>query len=405
MKNRILKKKIIVGLSGGVDSSVAAAILKNQGWEVLGVYLRLWRDGNIEGRRRGRNDTEEMQNGAEGDARDLCKKLDIPLKIVDVREKFKKKVVKYFLDEYRSGRTPNPCVFCNENLKFKALFEETKKIEADYVATGHYARLRREIPNYKSQITNLAYRQAGKYKIQNTKYKAKLFKASDKSKDQSYFLYRLKQEQLSKLIFPLGEYKKTEVRRMAREMGLKTAEKRDSQNVCFLLDDNMPKFLRENIGLKNGKIVDQGGEVVGKHEGLPLYTIGQRKGIRIGGTGPYYVTGKDFQKNILQVTNEPEDARLNLKSLIVENISWTREKIKTPFRALVATRYQQKEVYATIKEHQMETKYEVEFDKSQKFIAQGQSAVFYSEEGEVLGGGIIGKSGDIIKNINYVHKR
>jgi tRNA-specific 2-thiouridylase len=308
--------------------------------------------------------------------------------VIDARERFKKEVVEYFLDEYRSGRTPNPCVFCNEKLKFKILFEEARRIRADWVATGHYARLRREISNDKYQITNPLSGRADKFQASNSKPKTKLFKAADETKDQSYFLYRLKQEQLRKLIFPLGEYKKSEVKKMARELGFASAERRETQNVCFLLDEDVSSFLKENLALEKGDIVDQNGLILGTHEGLPLYTIGQRKGVRIGGTGPYYVSGKDFSRNVLFVTNSPGDIKLERKEIILREVSFLSRKTKLSFRALVATRYQQKEIYATIFKRGVE--YSIRFEKSQRFVAPGQSAVFYSKKGEVLGGGIIG---------------
>ena len=359
------KKKILVGLSGGVDSSVGAAILKTRGYEVEGFFLRLWRNESArlcQGLGEARED-EEI-------AKEIAKKIGIEFRVIDARDKFKKEVVKYFLDEYCAGRTPNPCVFCNENLKFKILFNEADKIKADWVATGHYARIKKEKSGYK------------------------LFKARDKTKDQSYFLYRLKQKQLARLIFPLGEYKKTQVKNMARKFGFATAEKKESQNACFLSNSDTSKFLKNNLKLRKGRIIDQNGKIIGEHEGLPLYTIGQRKGIKIGGTGPYYVSGKDLQKNILLATNEPRDVKLDIKEIELANISWTGGKIKAPLRALVATRYQQKEVYATIEKHKTRegTSHAIVFERPQKFIAPGQSAVFYSENGEVIGGGIIKNS-------------
>lgn len=360
-------KKVIVGLSGGVDSAVCAALLKEQGYAVTGVFLRLWEREDAEKDIRGKNDTEE-------DVRRICEKLDIPLEIVDARKKFKEKVVKYFLREYQSVRTPNPCVFCNENLKFSFLFSELEKMGADFVATGHYAHLRREITNSK------------------LKTKFLLMEARDRSKDQSYFLYRLKQKQLSRLIFPLGDYEKNQVKKMACKMKLGLEKKKESQDVCFLVNKNVSDFLKNNLTLLGGDILDQNGKNVGRHAGLPLYTIGQRKGINIGGTGPYYVFGKDEKRNILRVTNDPADPALFFSEIMLEKVNWTGENPELPFSALVRVRYQQKKVYGTIKKQKTTSgeKYLVEFESPQKFVAPGQSVVFYSEEGEVLGGGIIG---------------
>jgi tRNA-specific 2-thiouridylase len=346
-------KKVVVGLSGGVDSSVTAAILKGQGYDVRAVFLLLW------------NEDEKKNSNSLADAKKVAQLLEIDLEIIDVRDKFLKEVVGYFLEEYKRGRTPNPCIFCNENLKFKVLFRELEKVSGDFVATGHYARIIMEHEKYK------------------------LLQAKDNKKDQSYFLYRLNQERLSKLLFPIGEYEKLEIRKMAEKFGLPVFDKDESQNICFLSDDNVNRFIREKISMKEGDIIDQNGRKIGKHCGLSLYTLGQRKGINIGGTGPYYVYAKDYEKNVLSVTNNPLDNNLHTNRILLEKVSWVSDEKITPMRVLVKTRYQQKAAYAII--NRDKGGYFIVFEKPEKLVAPGQSVVFYSGEQEVLGGGIVKK--------------
>lgn len=352
-KKSFQKKKVaVVGMSGGVDSSATAAILKSQDYDVRGVFLLFWSEND-------KKNKESLK-----DAKKVARILRIPLSVINARKKFRKEVVNYFLEEYKKGKTPNPCVFCNENLKFKILFDEMEKMKSDFVATGHYARVIKDDKGYR------------------------LFQAEDKTKDQSYFLYRLNQKRLSKLIFPLGGYKKSEVRQMAKKFKLPVFEKSESQNVCFLLDDDTGRFLKDNLKrLKEGNIEDSRGMVLGKHQGLPLYTVGQRKGINVGGTGPYYVFAKDKRKNVLRVTNDPMDANLYSQKTKLEKVVWVAEKPSFPARVLVKARYQQESVYAIISRYKKN--YSIFFEKPQKAIAPGQSAVFYSAKGEVLGGGII----------------
>lgn len=362
-------KKVLVGMSGGVDSSTVAALLKERGYEVRGVFMIM----------------HDAQEKIEKDIRDIEKVsqiLGIECEILDLRERFKKEVVKYFLDEYAAGRTPNPCVFCNENFKFKILLEEADKNKADYVATGHYARRSREIPNSKFQIPN-------KSKIKNSKSKTiyKLKTAKDKNKDQSYFLYRLGQKELARIIFPLGEYEKNEVRKLAEEFGLPVSEKKESQDVCFLAGLTTEIFLKNNLKLKKGKILDTSGNVLGEHQGLPLYTLGQRRGINIGGTGPYYVVSKDFQKNSLIVTNDKEEASLFLRGINLKDVKWTSGKPNLPVRVLAETRYHESPSYVTIE--QADSGIAAVFERPHQKVASGQSVVFYTENGEVIGGGTV----------------
>lgn len=365
-------KKIVIGMSGGVDSSVGVALLKKEGYEIHGVFLRLWKSGA------GCKQKQET-NADEKAVRAVAKKLQIKFRAVDARTRFKKEVVGYFLEEYATGRTPNPCVFCNENFKFKILFEEAKKIGVELVATGHYARSKKKEVRSKN----------GKIKCQY-----RLFEAKDKNKDQSYFLYRLKQKQLAKIIFPLGEYEKTAVRKLAKQFDLPVSEKKESQDICFLCEESVSEFLKKNLKLKKGEIVDGEGKIIGQHNGLALYTLGQRKGINIGGTGPYFVVSKNSKKNRLIVSNKKEENNLFSEKAVLEKISWIFEQPQLPFKALVRTRYRNLPVYATITEKKEEGRKKkgecrIVFEKPQRAVTPGQSTVFYTKSGEVLGGGII----------------
>ncbi|MFA6159868.1 MAG: tRNA 2-thiouridine(34) synthase MnmA [Parcubacteria group bacterium] len=344
-------KKVLLGMSGGVDSCVSAALLKKQGFDVRGVYLKMWKV-----------DGEKSNKKAIRDAQKIAKILDIPLEIIDVRKKFKKEVVGYFLKEYLAGRTPNPCIFCNENLKFKTLFEIADKLGIDYIATGHYARI----------IKQKGY---------------KLLEAKDKNKDQSYFLYRLKQEQLARIVFPLGEIEKAETRKLAKKFGLPVFDKAESQDICFLANMAVEEFLTKNIRLKKGEIKNTKGKIVGEHAGLPLYTLGQRKGINIGGNGPYYVAKRDSKKNCLVVTNKKEDLSLFSKFANINEVNWILAVPKLPAKVLARIRYRSPLIPAMIvMKHE---KYEVKFDIAQRAVTSGQSIVFYNKKLEVVGGGLI----------------
>ncbi len=355
---KVRDKKVIVAMSGGVDSSVVAAMLKKEGYDVVGVFMNFWKDIST---------SKDFENkccslkSIQG-ARNVAQILNIPFYVLNVQDEFKKKVVNYFLNELETGNTPNPCVVCNKEIKFKILLEKMLLLKADYVATGHYAQVR-EVKNEKLKVKNFG-----------------LFEAKDKNKDQSYFLYTLKQKQLAKVMFPLGEYTKPEARKIAKEFKLPVHDKKESQDICFIPEKGYENFLAKMLSLKKGLIKDLNGKVLGEHNGLPLYTIGQRKGIKIGGNGPYYVVKKDSKKNILVAGSEKE---LYSKKLRLKNISWIAGKPKFPFKTLLRTRYRSPLVYATI------NKNEVEFKNPQRAISPGQSAVFYSEKGEVTGGGII----------------
>lgn len=332
------KFKVITAMSGGVDSSTAAALLKKQGHDVVGLFLLMGNNQNSK------------------DAEKAAKKLNIPLKILDVKKEFKKKVIDYFIDEYKKGRTPNPCVECNRHIKFRFLLKKMLELKADYVATGHYARLRREFP-------------------------IKLLTAKDKNKDQTYFLWRLTQDQLERVLFPIGDYTKKEVRAMAKKWDLPVYQKKESQEICFIGDADLRKFLKSRIHVKKGPIITVEGKEVGEHEGLAYYTIGQRKGIKIGGIGPFYVVDKDFEKNTLIVAQGDFDDALFKKEMMVRGVNWI-SKVKFPLKCQIKIRYLTNSVSCVV------NKNKVVFNKKQRAVTPGQSAVFYKRN-EVLGGGII----------------
>ena len=326
-------------MSGGVDSSVAAALLKKKA-EVSGVFLKLF-------------SSKDFQE-SEKKARKIAGILKIPFFVLDLRKEFKKEIIDSFLLELKRGKTPNPCVLCNDRIKFGILFEKIKKIgmDFDFIASGHYVRKVR------------------------SKSVDKLVQAKDKTKDQSYFLWRLKQKQLEKLLFPIGNYTKKEVKRLGKDFGLPLFS-RESQEICFIQKD-LDYFLRKHLGIKKGDIINQG-KIISKHNGLWFYTIGQRKSIGLAG-GPYYVLDKEIKKNNLIVAKDQK--KLYKKELSLNKVNWISGKPELPLKAKVKIRYRQKAFLALIKDKK------IEFEKPQKAITAGQSAVFYKGK-QVLGGGII----------------
>ena len=385
------KKRVVLALSSGVDSSVSAALLKKQGYDVVGVFMHFWKDPE---------ENELVENKccsleAYEDARKVAQILNIPLYTINVAKEFKKEVVDYFLDEIKAGRTPNPCVACNPRIKFRFLFQKMLEMGADFVASGHYARIKRELPTSNKKFSKKSNLPVGG---QNPKSKIEsyhLFQAEDGNKDQTYFLYNLNQAQLAKIIFPVGEYQKTEIRKMAKEFGLPVFDKDDSQGICFTQEKYPTNFIKRNTPMKKGKIINTEGKVLSEHEGLSIYTIGQRKGINIGGNGPYYVVEKDLENNILIVTNKEDDPKLFRKEMQVRDINWIGgSEPKFPLKVNVKIRYRNPLVGAIITEKIQNNMmpdgvYRVEFVEAQKAVTPGQSAVFYTDNGEVLGGGII----------------
>jgi len=349
--------KVVVAMSGGVDSSVAAALLKQQGYEVIGMMLRLWSEP-------GKEDSNRCCTpDAMALARRVAAKLDIPFYVVDAKEVFRNTVVNYFLDGYARGETPNPCLICNRQIRWEFLLNHALALDADFMATGHYVRK------------------------QDAGNKHQLLRAVDKSKDQSYVLHVLNQEKLKQALFPVGDYAKTEIRKIAESFGLPTASRHDSQDLCFLAGDDYRNFLQRNAAemLKPGQIVRRDGEVVGNHNGLANYTIGQRKGLGISSLVPLYVLGKNAMANTVIVGTQDE---LGARELIAKDVNWVSgEAPKESFRAEVKIRYTAKEAEALVVPMD-DGQVAVQFDAPQRDITAGQAAVFY--QGDVLlGGGII----------------
>ena len=348
-------KRVIIGMSGGVDSSVAAALLKEEGYEVIGVTLRLWDKDN----------QYEISKEAI-DAKKVCDRLNIEHYTLDFREEFKDKVIKKFISEYFEGRTPNPCIECNKYLKFKYLLEKATQMDCDYIATGHYA-----ISEYDESIN--------RYLLRKSK--------ADK-KDQTYVLYNLTQEQLKKVIFPLGKFdNKEEIRDVAIKIGLDVASKKDSQDICFIPNGNYKEFLSEydNNNIKEGNIVDLNGNVLGKHTGIINYTIGQRKGLGLSMPNPTFVVNIDKENNTVIVGQEKD---LYTNELEANDLNWIMfDKLEGQMKVKAKTRYSAKLEDATIYMKD-EDIVKVIFDNPQRAITRGQAVVFYKDE-YIIGGGTI----------------
>lgn len=343
-----MKQKIVVAMSGGVDSSVVAALLQQHGYEVIGVTMQVWKN---------------TQDLAVRDAQLMAKKLQIVHHVLDLRKIFKKQIVDYFINEYLLGRTPNPCVACNRYIKFGELLNWAKLMGADYLATGHYAQLVWE----------------------NDRYLLK--KSQSSNKDQTYPLYYLTQEQLAHIKFPLATYEKTKVRQLAHQFDLAVAEKAESQDICFIADGDYIKFIEEetHIKMQNGNFVDKNGIVLGQHRGLYRYTIGQRKGLGVAIGKPLFVIKIDPAKNEIVLGEEKDLLIKNLWVSKINLISMDRIQQATP--ALVKIRYGAKEAAAVLIPEK-EDLLRVEFKVPQRAVTPGQSTVFYQDD-VVLGGGII----------------
>ncbi len=354
--------KVIAAMSGGVDSSVTAALMVEAGYDVIAITMRL-----------GMHDTIEIESdkpnccSLEGveDARRVATQLGIPFYAVNYEEPFRRSIVDYFADEYVSGRTPSPCVICNQDLKFGKLLALATQLEVNYVATGHYARIEREP-------------ETGRYTLR---------KGIDSRKDQSYFLFSLTQAQLSRALMPLGGYAKDEVREVARKYQLRTAEKPESQELCFIADDNYKRFLKDRIPekIQAGDIVDQKGHVLGEHQGIPFYTVGQRRGLGISAKMPLYVTELKVHENTV-VVGKNED--LLADTMQVEGVNLiTMDRLPEPIRADVKIRYKDPGASATIYPLS-DAAVEVKFDQPRRAVTPGQAAVFYHGD-TVIGGGWI----------------
>lgn len=343
--------RVLVGMSGGVDSSVAALLLKQQGYEVVGVTLNLW------GKER-----PEVVN----DARAVCEKLGIEYEILDFHDVFQEKVIDYFAKEYMRGRTPNPCNACNRYVKFEALLlKAVESLDCDYIATGHYAKVECD-------------EATGRYFLR---------KSEAAKKDQTYALYNLTQEQLKRTLMPLGDYTKEEVRKIAEENGLVNANRKDSQEICFVEDNDYIRFIKENYGYtqKKGNFVDANGNILGEHQGIIYYTIGQRKGLGIAFQKHMYVLKIDVEKNEV-VLGEKEE--LFSDSLICDDVNLMMiEKLENPISATVKIRYSAMAEPATLIPID-DGKIKVVFNEPQRAITPGQAAVFYDDDA-VIGGGTI----------------
>lgn len=347
-------KTVVVGLSGGVDSSVAAYLLKKQGYNVIGLHMK----------------SENLEEAARDEqrVRELAKELDIKLEVVDYSNQMQ--IVKdYFITEYKAGRTPNPCVICNREVKFKPFIDYANKIGADYFATGHYARIEHNDDNHI------------------------LKKAVDIDKDQSYFLCQLTSKQLEKALFPLGDITKEEVRKIAKENNLVTAETKESYDVCFLGSEKFKDFMNNNYPEKPGDIIDiQTGNIVGKHTGISKYTNGQRRGLSIGGKNGYelnrwFVVKKDILNNKLYVSCG-ECEQMFSSSCIVSDFNWIINKENNSFNCLAKLRYRQQDQAVEVNVVN-EKSLKLNFKNKQKAVTIGQFAVLYDETGKCIGGGVI----------------
>jgi len=339
------RRKIFVGMSGGVDSSAAAALLKKKGYSPAGVFMKFWSEG--------KSCAENKCCSSESERRALLTagRLGIPFYTLNLEKEFKEKIVEFFLKELKNGRTPNPCVVCNKEIKFNLLLNKFAGGN-ELFATGHYAKVRN----------------------------GRLFKAKDKDKDQTYFLWKLDKNALEKVVFPLADFKKAQTRKIAKEYNLPSAETPESQEICFISSE-LNDFLKRNIGIKKGQIMDTRGNILGEHEGLWFYTIGQRKGLGFSG-GPYYVVRKDPKDNILFVSRNKKD--LLQKELIFKDANWISGKEpKFPIKVEAKIRSAHAPAKAVI-----DKPGHLVFEKAQTAVTPGQSAVFYKGE-ELVGGGVI----------------
>ncbi|HEY56286.1 MAG TPA: tRNA 2-thiouridine(34) synthase MnmA [Dehalococcoidia bacterium] len=343
------RKKVAVAMSGGVDSSLAAALLQDAGYEVFGIHLKLWADPGYQ---------DNMAN-----LEQVCRSLNIPLHELNLEGEFHSLVISYFCREYSRGRTPNPCLVCNKDIKFGRLLHRALEMGADYLASGHYARVEGSSEGYR------------------------LLKASEAAKDQSYFLYTLEQTELPYLIFPLGSRKKTEVKKLAEERGLSTASQRESHDICFIPDSDYRAFLAGYLPVEPGDITDTSGKTLGKHSGLAHYTVGQRQGLGLSSAERQYVLRLDTSGNRLVVGSE---SQLLSRRLIARKLSWVAGRPPPNLNQITARiRYRSPETPVTLSLN-AETA-EVEFHEPQRAVAPGQAIVFYQGDA-VLGGGIIEES-------------
>lgn len=396
-------EKVLVALSGGVDSAVSAALLKEQGYEVVAAFMKVYST----------NGGRKSEVGGQGDEcwvpeyRDAVRvsaHLNIPLVFFDFEREYRERVLEYLFAEYAAGRTPNPDVLCNKYVKFTLLLREADKMGIGWIATGHYARTR-ESTNHKTQNTN-------KSEILNPKSEIFLLKGMDPNKDQSYFLHQLTQDQLSRTMFPVGEMTKTQVRTKARELGLPVADKRSTRGICFVGKVNMPEFLSRRIAQVPGPVVTARGREIGAHHGLAPYTVGQRQGIGIGGGVPFFVVEKRFESNTLVVAEGKDDPALYSSGCVVRDMHWIAGRPPLPlgkkrYVCEVKLRYRHPGVASAISQSSSENEHRhftrsrkvaigdeggslmrIAFETPQRAVTPGQFAVLY--DGELcLGGGVI----------------
>lgn len=350
-------------MSGGVDSSVSALLLKNLGYDVTGIFMKNWSEENDDGVCTSTEDYKDVSKVAAA--------INIPYYTVNFEKEYWDNVFSYFLEEYKNGRTPNPDVMCNTEIKFNAFLNYAMKLKTDYIAMGHYARVK---------------------KINGKYY---LLRGKDRNKDQSYFLSRITQEALSKTIFPIGDMEKSLVRKIAIENNLKTATKKDSTGICFIGERNFDNFLNQYIISREGEIQTVDGKVIGKHKGLIHYTYGQRRGIGIGGVGngePWFVAGKNIEKNILYVVQGENNIALFTKSLYATDMKWITDIHKDPFKCTAKFRYRQNDIPVEVYSDGNGIK--IIFDEPVKAVTPGQVAVLY--DGDICLGGAIIKTAETL---------
>lgn len=356
------KPKVVIAMSGGVDSSLTAALLVHQGYECIGVTMRLWDDdlSEFDPDNRGCCSLSAVE-----DARRVADTLGIPYYVLNFRQMFQETVIDYFVKEYAAGRTPNPCIACNRYVKFEGLLEKARQLGAHYVATGHYARI----------VYDAA---RGRHLLK---------RGADVTKDQSYALYHLNQQTLAHFLMPLGDYAKTETRRLAREFGLAVADKPDSQEICFIPDNDYKRYLNDHApgSIRPGNIVDTTGKIIGRHAGLPLYTVGQRKGLGLAVGHPLYVVALDYDKNELLVGT---DRDVFARELIADDLNWIlMDHLADQLTVKAKIRYSAIPADATLTPC-TDGRVHVTFAAPQRAITPGQSVVFYDDD-MVVGGGII----------------
>ncbi|MDO4534810.1 MAG: tRNA 2-thiouridine(34) synthase MnmA [Clostridium perfringens] len=357
----MLKKKVVIGMSGGVDSSVAAYLLKEQGYDVIGVTMQIWQEDK---------EYEEREGGccslsAVDDARRVANKIGIPFYVLNFRDSFKRNVIDYFVDEYIKGRTPNPCIACNKYLKFDELLKKAQGIGADYIATGHYAKIEEHNGRYI------------------------LVKSDDDKKDQTYALYNMTQEQLAHTLMPCGEYTKDRIREIAKEIGLDVHNKKDSEEICFIPDNNHGRYISEAMPekVREGNFVDKEGNILGKHKGIVYYTIGQRKGLGLAMGRPVFVTDINPLTNEVVIGSEDDIFKTDL---VCKDINFiTFDSLDKPMELKAKIRYSARPAEAIISPLE-NGRVKVSFKEKQRAITKGQSVVFYLDD-LVVGGGVIEK--------------